>query len=572
MTSIIFLFFLVPVLALVLIGLNLLLAPHKPYKEKDSSFECGFHSFLGQNRSEFSISFFLFGLLFLVFDLEIVLIYPYAVSAYINGSYGLIIVFAFLIILTAGFVFEIGKKALSINSKQTNNLTGIQESAHHFNYDSITPDYNKNTFKKTTLNPLLSTASGLLFFTLLLALSWVYSNTGDIVNYLSFLQEGFSSLTYSFFLGWNKKGSFSKRNHLFKWFSENYLKFSNINCKILLKKAKSLLISYLKKRFKNYLIKQGILSILPIIEPYFPVGIFCYLWLSCYSIFSKIYSFFRLRNPLLIQFVSNVISLNLFQDRTTIKQSKELGQLKSDINFMVEDLDKKRLKSSLKMNIPNLHETEEIFNRLENPPIHFKTGPGSLVDRLFRIRHDIVKAHILMNKRIESIEKYLDDKQASLDHFDKTKLKELIIDIQKEKMVMIEKFKWIYKKANENHEIIELNKRASPSFPPFAMNSLIEHENSVRLLEGKIDSLNQPQITSVTDQLKSMKISSFLNPEDQESRGDKRARIKKSPILYELYKQNILPCNIIEGSEETSGPHSPEIYPDGTRKGKTKAD
>ena len=120
MTSFTFLLFFVSILALVLIGLNLLLATHKPYKEKDSSFECGFHSFLGQNRSEFAISFFLFGLLFLIFDLEIVLSFPYVVSGYANASYGLTIIFFFFIFLTAGFCFEIGKKALTINSRQIN--------------------------------------------------------------------------------------------------------------------------------------------------------------------------------------------------------------------------------------------------------------------------------------------------------------------------------------------------------------------------------------------------------------------------------------------------------------------
>lgn len=120
MTSFTFLLFFVPILALVLIALNLLLATHKPYKEKDSSFECGFHSFLGQNRSEFSISFFLFGLLFLIFDLEIVLSFPYVVSGYANTSYGLTILFFFFLFLTAGFCFELGKKALTINSRQIN--------------------------------------------------------------------------------------------------------------------------------------------------------------------------------------------------------------------------------------------------------------------------------------------------------------------------------------------------------------------------------------------------------------------------------------------------------------------
>ena len=100
---------------------NIIFAPHNPYEEKDSVFECGFHSFLGQNRSEFSISFFIFALLFLLFDLEILLIYPYVVSAYTNGIYGLIIMLVFFLILTLGFVFELGKGALKIDSRQSYN-------------------------------------------------------------------------------------------------------------------------------------------------------------------------------------------------------------------------------------------------------------------------------------------------------------------------------------------------------------------------------------------------------------------------------------------------------------------
>jgi NADH-ubiquinone oxidoreductase chain 3 len=87
-------------------------------QKKDSAFECGFHSFLGQNRTQFTISFFIFALLFLLFDLEILLIYPYTMSAYDNNIYGLIIMLLFFILLTAGLVYELGKKALKINSKQ----------------------------------------------------------------------------------------------------------------------------------------------------------------------------------------------------------------------------------------------------------------------------------------------------------------------------------------------------------------------------------------------------------------------------------------------------------------------
>ena len=118
MSSQIFFFVFIPILAVILLGINLILAPHNPYEEKNSAFECGFHSFLGQNRSEFSISFFIFALLFLLFDLEILLVYPYVVSSYVNGIFGLIIMLIFFLILTLGFAFELGKNALSIESKQ----------------------------------------------------------------------------------------------------------------------------------------------------------------------------------------------------------------------------------------------------------------------------------------------------------------------------------------------------------------------------------------------------------------------------------------------------------------------
>lgn len=122
MTTTTFFFFLIPVLGIILLLVNLILSPHNPYHEKDSAFECGFHSFLGQNRTQFSVSFFVFALLFLLFDLEILLIYPYVVSAYVNGIYGLMIMLVFFLVLTLGFAFELGKNALKIESKQVYNF------------------------------------------------------------------------------------------------------------------------------------------------------------------------------------------------------------------------------------------------------------------------------------------------------------------------------------------------------------------------------------------------------------------------------------------------------------------
>lgn len=118
MTSLTFFFIFIPLLALILLGVNLILAPHNPYEEKESTFECGFHSFLGQNRTQFTISFFIFALLFLLFDLEILLVFPYSVSTYNNEVYGLILMVLFFLLLTIGFAFELGKNALKIDSRQ----------------------------------------------------------------------------------------------------------------------------------------------------------------------------------------------------------------------------------------------------------------------------------------------------------------------------------------------------------------------------------------------------------------------------------------------------------------------
>jgi NADH-ubiquinone oxidoreductase chain 3 len=126
MTSTTFFFVFIPILAVILLAVNLIFAPHNPYQEKDSVFECGFHSFLGQNRSQFSISFVIFALLFLLFDLEILLVYPYVVSAYVNGIYGLVIMLIFFLALTLGFAFELGKNALKFDTRQNQSLLDIK--------------------------------------------------------------------------------------------------------------------------------------------------------------------------------------------------------------------------------------------------------------------------------------------------------------------------------------------------------------------------------------------------------------------------------------------------------------
>jgi NADH-ubiquinone oxidoreductase chain 3 len=107
----------VSVIALLFLFINLVFAPHNPYQEKDSMFECGFHSFQ-QSRSPFNIAFFIYALVYLLLDLEILLTFPFAVSGYVNNIYGLIITLGFIGMITIGFVYELGKGALKIPSKQ----------------------------------------------------------------------------------------------------------------------------------------------------------------------------------------------------------------------------------------------------------------------------------------------------------------------------------------------------------------------------------------------------------------------------------------------------------------------
>ena len=120
------------VIALLFLVINFLFAPHTPNEEKSSSFECGFHSWLEQNRLPFGIMYFLPGLSFILFDVDLLLIYPWVVSGYINDAYGLTVALIFIFIVTTGFVFELGKGALKIDSRQNikvNNINSINVSS-----------------------------------------------------------------------------------------------------------------------------------------------------------------------------------------------------------------------------------------------------------------------------------------------------------------------------------------------------------------------------------------------------------------------------------------------------------
>ena len=114
------LFIFVPILSIILLGLNLILAPSRPDESKSGPYECGFSTIYGQTRSEFNIHFYIVAMLFLVFDLEILLLFPLATVLYQVSTFGLSIGIIFFIVLTIGFVLEIGSGAISISNAISN--------------------------------------------------------------------------------------------------------------------------------------------------------------------------------------------------------------------------------------------------------------------------------------------------------------------------------------------------------------------------------------------------------------------------------------------------------------------
>jgi len=119
MNTILMLFIFVPILAVLLLSLNFLFSTHKPDEAKVSAYECGFSPVYGQTRSTFQIHFFLVALLFLIFDLEVLLLYPLAVTLYQVSVFGFSVALLFFIVLTIGFILEIGSGAISMkNNKQ----------------------------------------------------------------------------------------------------------------------------------------------------------------------------------------------------------------------------------------------------------------------------------------------------------------------------------------------------------------------------------------------------------------------------------------------------------------------
>ena len=93
------------------IAINYLASPKNPDPEKLSAYECGFEPF-NDSRMEFDVRFYLVAILFIIFDLEIAFLFPWAVSLGNIGALGFWSMMIFLFILTIGFIYEWKKGAL----------------------------------------------------------------------------------------------------------------------------------------------------------------------------------------------------------------------------------------------------------------------------------------------------------------------------------------------------------------------------------------------------------------------------------------------------------------------------
>ena len=98
-------------LSFAFVVVNFFFSPSNPDPEKLSAYECGFEPF-SDSRIEFDIRFYLVAILFIIFDLEIAFLFPWAISLGNIGTLGFVSMMIFLFILTVGFIYEWKKGAL----------------------------------------------------------------------------------------------------------------------------------------------------------------------------------------------------------------------------------------------------------------------------------------------------------------------------------------------------------------------------------------------------------------------------------------------------------------------------
>ena len=99
-------------LAGLILALSLLLAISTPDSEKTSAYECGFEPF-EDARNRFDVRFYIVAILFLIFDVEVAFLFPWASTIGRTGGAGYAVVVLFLVLLTLGFLYEVVKGALN---------------------------------------------------------------------------------------------------------------------------------------------------------------------------------------------------------------------------------------------------------------------------------------------------------------------------------------------------------------------------------------------------------------------------------------------------------------------------
>ncbi|NIR29232.1 MAG: NADH-quinone oxidoreductase subunit A [Gammaproteobacteria bacterium] len=99
------------VMGLVLIAVGSVLGPRRPDSNKLSPYECGFEAF-EDSRMKFDVRYYLVAILFIIFDLEIAFLFPWAVVLDRIGLFGFLAMIIFLTVLTIGFVYEWRRGAL----------------------------------------------------------------------------------------------------------------------------------------------------------------------------------------------------------------------------------------------------------------------------------------------------------------------------------------------------------------------------------------------------------------------------------------------------------------------------
>jgi NADH-quinone oxidoreductase subunit A len=98
------------VIGALMIAVGFVLGPRRPDSEKNSPYECGFEAF-EDSRMKFDVRYYLVAILFILFDLEIAFLFPWAIVLDTIGWFGFIAMLIFLTILVVGFIYEWKKGA-----------------------------------------------------------------------------------------------------------------------------------------------------------------------------------------------------------------------------------------------------------------------------------------------------------------------------------------------------------------------------------------------------------------------------------------------------------------------------